>query len=84
MTPADYLEMLNERRQTLTDMPRVWADYNMELEILQASPSRDIADMAIADCKRIIADLKSRPQMQDIADALEIKRNQLEELLLLQ
>lgn len=80
MTPSEYLQMLNERRQTLSGMPRVWADYNMELEILQAKPSRDIADMAAADCRKIIADLESRSQTQDIADALEVKRNQLAEL----
>jgi hypothetical protein len=80
MTPAEYLQMLNERRQTLSGMPRVWADFNMELEILQVKPSRDIADMATADCQKIIADLEGQPQTRDTADALEVKRNQLVDL----
>lgn len=80
MIPNEYLAKLNERRQNLTGMARVWADYNMELEILQESPSLDIADMAIADCRLIIADLHYRMPTQDVLDALEVKRNQLADL----
>jgi hypothetical protein len=81
MKTIKYLEMLNARRQLLTGIQRVWADFNIELEILQERPSYDIVEMAVADCREIIADLEKRPQTQDIADALEIKRNQRNELL---
>jgi hypothetical protein len=80
MTPNEYLAKLNERRQRLTGMARVWADYNMELEILQEGPSLDIVDMAIADCRLIITDLQNRMPMQDVLDALEVKRNELADL----
>jgi hypothetical protein len=80
MTPNEYLAKLNERRQKLTGMARVWADYNMELEILQESPSLDIVDMAIADCRLIIADLNKQMPTRDILDALEVKQNELADL----
>jgi hypothetical protein len=80
MTPNEYLAKLNERRQKLTGMARVWANYNIEQEILQESPSLDIVDMAINDCRLIIADLNKQLPTQDVLDALEVKQNELADL----
>ena len=80
MKTIKYLEMLNARRQLLTGIQHVWADFNIELEILQERPSYDIVEMAVADCWKIIADLENQPQTPDVKDTLEIKRNQRNEL----
>jgi hypothetical protein len=74
----NYLTDLNARRDSLTGIQRVWADFNMTLEIIDA----DRADgatvhMAIDDCKQIIAWLE---EQSGEADTLEVKRIQLAEL----
>lgn len=80
MAPNKYLRRMDERRESLTGISRTWADFNMTLEILDVRPTPEVAEMAAEDCKKIIADLESRPQTQDVADALEIKKNQLKGL----
>ncbi len=80
MTPDEYLAKLNERRQSLTGIQRVWADFNMEMEILQFRDDPEVLEMAIEDCVKIIADLEQRSQTQETADALECKHNQLADL----
>jgi hypothetical protein len=81
MNTSAYMSMMETRRETYTGIQRTWADFNMELEIIDsdaANAKKDLSiiESAIADCKIIIDDLAS----QHDDDALNIKQNQLAEL----
>lgn len=81
MSPNNYLQKLDICRQELAGIARTWADYNMALEILDVRPTPDIIKAAIDGCQKIITDLESRQQTRNIMDALDVKRNQLNELI---
>jgi hypothetical protein len=81
-----YLARLNARRESYSGISRVWADFNMEIEIILSDRNmgrlldRPMYDAAISDCRKIVEWLENQPKTRDNQDALEIKTNQLAEL----
>ena len=78
-----YLGRINIRRETYSGVEGAWADYNLEMEIIDYDSANgkrdsDIVRSAIHDCNEIIVYLQKNldKNPKDFADALKIKLNQ--------